>query len=84
MEVVAMSCHRIRAKELVDPDDGGVDLQVEAVDLNAGGRMERVRWRWDGEDESGGVAMETVREAWIGLGDQAEWIEFGVGYGMEG
>ena len=84
IEVVAMSCHRIRAKELVDPDDGGVDLQVEVVDLNAGGGMERVRRRWDGEDESGGVAMETAREARIGLGEQAEWIGFGVGCGTEG
>jgi len=57
-----MSCHRIRAKEVLD-------LQVEVLDLNAGGGMERVRRRWDGEEESGGVAMETEREARIGLGD---------------
>ena len=61
-----------------------LDLQVEVLDLNAGGGMERVRRRWDGEDESGGVAMETAREARIGLGEQAEWIGFGVGCRTEG
>ena len=54
------------------------------MDLNSGGGMERVRRRWDGEDESGGVAMETAREARIGLGEQAEWIGFGVDCETEG
>jgi hypothetical protein len=54
--------------ELVDPDNGGVDLEVEAVDLNAGGATERLRRRWDGEDGRFGGAMERARGARIGLG----------------
>jgi hypothetical protein len=54
--------------ELVDPDKGGVDLQVEAVDLNAGGGTERLRRRWEGVDARFGGAMERPRGARIGLG----------------
>jgi hypothetical protein len=65
--------------ELVDPDKGGVDLQVEAVDLNADGGTERfaaaMGWRGrevrrcDGEAERGADRVGRWQpNGWIGFG----------------